>query len=149
MDTQRDIRKTTINTSGTARPTWYDAKHESTWDRVKEALRRDWEQTKNDFGADSARDLNQDVGDTIKQAAGKEAMPLPSQKTKPDAEWTEVEPALRYGYGARTQYATHVKWDSDLEQKLEGEWNGLGTGRKWDEVKPSVRRGWDSSKPQS
>lgn len=148
MDTNRDIRKTTIKTGSSQLPSWYGDSHRSTWDRVKEALKRDWEQTKNDFSAEAGRDLNQNVGDTLKQATGSDPLPLPSQKTHPDAQtaWTDAEPALRYGYASRSQYADHVAWDDGLERKLESEWNTLETGRKWDEVKGSVRRGWDSVK---
>ncbi len=44
----------------------------STWKRIKEAMRRDWEQTKHDFDKKAGRDLDQNVGDTVKQIAGKE-----------------------------------------------------------------------------
>src|ERR1051326_3197862 len=54
------------------RPTWYTNDTDSAWDRVKAAFRNDWEQTKHDFGSRNARDLNQDVDDTVKQAAGTE-----------------------------------------------------------------------------
>ena len=47
-------------------------------DQVKEALKRDWEQTKSDLtGHKKGQELNQDVGDTVKQAAGREAIPPP------------------------------------------------------------------------
>jgi hypothetical protein len=39
---------------------------------VKEALKNDWEQTKNDVPGLDGADLDQDVDDTVKQAAGKE-----------------------------------------------------------------------------
>ena len=39
---------------------------------AKQALKNDWEQTKHDLGSDKAADLDQDAGDTLKQAAGKE-----------------------------------------------------------------------------
>lgn len=45
--------------------------------KVKEALKRDWEQTKHDITR-KGPDLDQDVGDTVKQAAGKEPIPPPS-----------------------------------------------------------------------
>lgn len=57
------------------RPSWYTAEHDQAWDRVKTAFRNDWEQTRHDFGSKTARDLNQDVDDTVKQAAGKEEPP--------------------------------------------------------------------------
>ncbi|ATB31478.1 hypothetical protein [Melittangium boletus] len=45
--------------------------------KVKEALKRDWEQTKHDLNKKKGTDLNQDVGDTVKQATGKEPVPPP------------------------------------------------------------------------
>jgi hypothetical protein len=43
--------------------------------RVKEALRRDWMQTKDDVTDHQGRDLNQDAADTVKQAVGAEEIP--------------------------------------------------------------------------
>ncbi len=40
-----------------------------------EALHRDWEQTKHDFNKTKGEQLNQDVGDTLGQAAGKKPIP--------------------------------------------------------------------------
>ena len=40
--------------------------------QVKEALENDWEQTKQDLHGLEGKDLDQDVDDTVKQAAGKE-----------------------------------------------------------------------------
>jgi hypothetical protein len=48
-------------------------------DRAKKALDRDWEQTKSDLPGLEGKDLDQDVDDTVKQAAGKE--PVPSGNT--------------------------------------------------------------------
>jgi len=43
--------------------------------KASEALHRDWEQTKHDFDKNSGEELNQDVGDTLGQAAGKKPIP--------------------------------------------------------------------------
>lgn len=43
--------------------------------KVKEALKRDWEQTKHDFSKKKGQELHQDVGDTVKQATGNEPVP--------------------------------------------------------------------------
>lgn len=43
--------------------------------RPAEALKRDWEQTKNDFDKDKGQDLGQDAGDTVGQAVGKKPIP--------------------------------------------------------------------------
>ena len=53
-------------------PNWWTKENDSAWDRTKAALKRDWDQTKHDFGGKEP-DTNQKVGDTVKQAAGKEA----------------------------------------------------------------------------
>lgn len=65
-------------------PSWWNNEHESAWDRVKEALLRDWEQTKADLtGQKSGRDLNQGIADTLKQAAGQEEVPPPHKQNIP------------------------------------------------------------------
>lgn len=42
---------------------------------VKHALERDWEQTKHDVSRKHGEDLDQNIGDTLKQAAGKAPIP--------------------------------------------------------------------------
>ncbi len=127
---------------------WKEEKHGKAWDRVSEAFKRDWEQTKSDFGSKKGRDLNQDVGDTVKQAAGKEAIPSINQANppKPDEQYDDVSPAMQYGFGARQEYGTQYKdWDDTLEQRLAQEWDDKKTGKRFDDVKPWVRRGWEKT----
>jgi hypothetical protein len=134
-------------------PKWWSEKHTSAWDRVKAAMKRDWEQTKADVSS-KGRELNQDAGDTIKQAAGKQPIPLASVANPPDAgdiesgkdsDWNRVESSYRYGVGAREQYGNE-DWNDRVESKMREEWNDLKSGRTWDEVKAAVRRGWDRAK---
>jgi len=126
-----------------ANPKWWNDEHESTWTRVKAAMKRDWEQTKADVSS-KGRDLDQDVGDTVKQAAGKQPIPPLSQKTRDEDDWDTAEEGVRYGVGARSQYgSSYHDWDDRLEGKLREEWRDMKSGRTWDEVKSSVRRGWD------
>jgi hypothetical protein len=115
----------------------------SDWERAKEALRRDWEQTKADV-SDGGQELDQDAGDTIKQAAGKQPIPPANTPNPPDS-WNDMEPAVRYGYGARQHY-TGSDWDDELERKLRTDWESTGGDSTWDRVKAAVRRGWDSVK---
>jgi hypothetical protein len=125
-------------------PSWWTDNHSSSWERTKEALRRDWEQTKADV-SDSGRELNQDAGDTIKQASGKQPIPSGNTPNPPDS-WDDVEPALRYGYGARQHYANE-EWNDELESRLRKDWDSSSSGgSSWDRVKNAVRRGWDSVK---
>ena len=44
-------------------------------DGIGDALERDWEQTKSDLPGLDGEDLDQDVDDTVKQAAGTERIP--------------------------------------------------------------------------
>jgi hypothetical protein len=127
-----------------ANPKWWNEEHESTWSRVKAAMKRDWEQTKADFSKTKGRELDQDVDDTVKQAAGKQPIPPLSQPNRDDDDWDRVEEGYRYGVGARSQYGTQYNdWDDGLEGKLREEWRDMKSGRTWDEVKAAVRRGWD------
>src|SRR5262249_2037933 len=104
---------------------WWTKDNDSNWDKVKEAFRRDWEQTKQDFGGDSP-ELNQDVPDTVKQAAGKENIPPPGTPN-----FEDYEPAFRYGYGARSHYGTQYPvWDSRLEETLQKEWPSADDWRR-------------------
>lgn len=145
---------------------WSEQKHGGAWQRVKEAMKRDLEQTKNDF-TPGAPDLQQDVGDTINQAAGRVAMPSPGQKTPPSKgeakndmkqsmkdnkknipkalPFDKVESPMSYGYAARMQYASkYPTWDDKLETTLRDEWTAGNPSQDWDDVAPYVRRGFDA-----
>jgi hypothetical protein len=128
-------------------PAWWNEHHASAWERVKDAMHRDWEQTKNDVRAKSGQDLHQGVGDTVKQAAGKEPIPPGNQPTRSNraGSWEDAELPTAYGYAARDQYREHTGWTTELESKLKGEWEKARstTGRGWDDVKGHVRRGYE------
>jgi hypothetical protein len=119
-------------------PKWWNNQHESAWERVKAAFKRDWDQTKHDM---SGRQPNTDqqVGDTVKQAAGKEAIP---PRGKPNYE--ETEDAYRFGYGARSQYSNRFpRWDNSLEAQLERDWRETYGDRAWISYREAIRYGWD------
>ena len=126
-------------------PKWWKPEHNSTWDNIKSAMKRDWEQTKADLSS-KGTELNQDMGDTVKQAAGKQAIPG-GQTPNPGGEWDGVESKYRYGVGAREQYGTeHKDWNDGLESKLKEEWQDLKDGTTWEEAKSFVRRGYERAK---
>ncbi len=109
------------------RPDWYTAEDDSSWDRIKSAFKNDWEQTKSDFGSKSARDLNQDVDDTIKQAAGA------------DNAFENREQAFRFGYSARRNFSsTHRAWDDGLENRLREDYQG-----DFDRDRDDIRRAYE------
>ena len=49
----------------TSNPAWWTKNHDSAWDHVCDAMRRDWEQTKYDFGL-GGHHLDQDVDPDLK-----------------------------------------------------------------------------------
>lgn len=121
-------------------PRWWNQEHESAWERVKEAFRRDWEQTRHDFGGD-APDLDQDVDDTLSQALGKQPIPPITQ-----ANFEAYEAASRFGFAARRQYGhTYPKWDDQLESRLREDWESTYPDpyEGWEQTQSAVRRGWE------
>jgi hypothetical protein len=119
-------------------PKWWNKDNDSGWERVKSAFQRDWDQTKHDFGSNQP-DLNQDVDDTVKQAAGKQPIPPRGQPT-----FEESEDAYRFGYGARSHYGkTYASWDKKLETQLEQDWRDTYNDRDWNQYRDRIRRGWD------
>lgn len=123
--------------SNTANPSWWTDEHDSRWERVKSAFRRDWEQTKHDFGSDRARDLQQSAADTVKQAAGRQQQSAGSGGTR---SFEQLEPAFRYGHGARSQYGR--AWDDDLETRLKSEY-----GSDYARDRDFIRRGYEYPPP--
>jgi hypothetical protein len=119
-------------------PKWWTDDNDTAWERVKAAFRRDWDQTKHDFGANQP-DLNQDVGDTVKQAAGKQPVPMRGQPV-----YDEVEDAHRFGFGARSYYGKrYPAWNSDLELQLQRDWQETYSDKNWAGNRDEIRRGWD------
>jgi hypothetical protein len=119
-------------------PKWWNQQYDSGWDRVKAAFKRDWDQTKHDFGGKQP-DTDQDVDDTIKQAAGKQPIPPRGMPT-----FEEKEDAYRFGYGARNYYAKqYPAWDDQLESTLQQDWTETYDDRDWQQYRNYVRRGWD------
>lgn len=114
------------------RADWYTDEHDSAWDRVKAAFKNDWEQTKHDFGSDSARDLNQDADDTVKQAAGA------------DNAFENREQAFRYGHAAKREYGSdYSSWNDDLDSKLRNDYHG-DYDRDRDYIRYAWKRNYDT-----
>ena len=123
-------------------PKWWTKDNDSAWDRVKEAMKRDWDQTKHDFGGDEP-DTNQNIRNTVKQASGTETIPPRHETT-----YENWEPAYRFGYGARQKYGTEyddLDWDDEMESTLKKDWQSIAPERKqtWMQDRAAIRYGWD------
>jgi hypothetical protein len=119
-------------------PTWWTDENDTAWERVKAAFKRDWDQTERDLGAKKPG-TNQNAKHTLKQAAGREAIP-----PRGEFAFDELEPAYRFGYGARSHFGdTYEEWDDELEDALRREWLHTYPERNWDEDAEYIRYGWD------
>ncbi|MEW5848136.1 MAG: hypothetical protein AB2A00_04950 [Myxococcota bacterium] len=128
-----------VGAPSVTRPKWWRDDYTSGWERAKAAIRRDWEQTKHDLTAGrKGADIKQDVGETLKQAAGKPS----TTSGQGFFDFDRDEDAIRYGYGASSQYTDYKDWDDTLAAKLKTEWNDLKTGRTWEEIKDAVKYGF-------
>lgn len=109
------------------KPGWYNDEMETGWQRVKAAFGNDWEQTRRDFGSKNARELGQDVDDTVKQAVGS------------DDGFENHEQAFRFGYAAQRHYKTqYPNWNSDLEMQLRKDY-----GTDYDRDRNYIRHAYD------
>jgi hypothetical protein len=119
---------------------------DATWDRVKHALERDWQQTRTDF-TNRGTNLHQHVTDTVKQAMGKEVIPPPGEPNASGSryDWVSAEPAVRYGFSAFQEYGSEFPtWNEALDRKLERGWNEKATGRRYEDVRHEVKVGWQT-----
>jgi hypothetical protein len=106
---------------------WYTDEMDNGWQRTKAAFANDWEQTRRDFGSKNARELNQDVDDTVKQMAG-----------SPDA-FENHEQAFRFGYAAQRHYKTqYPTWNNDLERQLKTDY-----GTEFDRDRDYIRHAYE------
>lgn len=119
-------------------PTWWTKDNDSAWDRVKEAFKRDWDQTKHDMGGRQP-DTAQNANDTVKQASG--SQPIPPRGVPV---YEKAEPAYRFGYGARSHYGDKFStWDNQLETELQRDWVASNPQGDWNEDSKYIRQGWE------
>ncbi len=119
-------------------PHWWTDENDTAWNRVKSAMKRDWDQTKHDLGGNEP-DTYQKAGNTTRQAIGKETIPPRGEPT-----YADFEPAHRFGYGARAQYRDeYPEWDDELEARLKADWETTGANRAWEQDRDAIRYGWD------
>ena len=129
------------------RPSWYTDEDDSAWERVKEAFRRDWRQTKHDFGSKQP-DLNQRASDTIAQARGTKPVPFGNTPTRhdDDAYKEDDEAAYRYGYAAYRHHGSCCDIDdANTDAMLR---HDFGDEVEWNQKRQAVRRGWFYAKNQ-
>jgi len=126
------------------KPSWWkDETHSSGWERVKEALRRDWQQTRHDLHA-GGHELNQGLRDTVRQIAGRQPLPPIDRPNPPKVigSFDEAELPMEYGYGAKQEFGEDRF--SLVEPELRRAWESRqGPAPRWEDVRDYVRRGFE------
>jgi hypothetical protein len=125
------------------RPSWWTEAHTSSWEQVKEALRRDWTQTRHDVHL-GGHELNQNAMDTLGQTVGEVAMPPSGVANRPTVvgRWEDAEVAIGFGYAARTQFGDRFPvWCSELEGILKHDWKSAVL--PWGKAEGFVHHGYD------
>jgi hypothetical protein len=123
-------------------PSFWTDEQQTGWDRVKDALRRDWLQTKADLGLAGGADLGQTAKQTMKQATGQ----LPVHSDLDGGGWDVARQAIRLGYGAATYWHEEPEWTEYVEYQVQREWESMNTGVHWQDARPLVQHGWDQGR---
>jgi hypothetical protein len=124
------------------KPTWWTPASSGAWERVKEALRRDWEQTKHDLHV-GGHERNQRLSDTVAQAAGQKPIP-PDDRANAHviARWEDIEVPIGFGYAAYHHYGDrYPTWTPELERALKSDWKDSAV--PWHRIKMYVRHGYE------
>jgi hypothetical protein len=126
------------------KPDWWTSVHALSWELAKEALRRDWIQTKFDVGA-GGHQLNQNAADTLGQAVGEAVLPPIEVANRPTVigRWEDAEVAIGFGYAARLHYGDRYPlWSSELERRLRRDWKNVQI--PWGKAALWVRHGYEA-----
>jgi hypothetical protein len=118
-------------------PKWWSPDNDFAWDHVKLAMKRDWEQAKHG----NKLNASQNIGHTARQAGGMEPIPSLGKLS-----FEELEPAFRFGYGARLEYgAAYPQWDDDFEIRVARDWRTMNPTRleTWEQDRSAIRYGWN------
>jgi hypothetical protein len=119
-------------------PSWWEESHSTGWERDKERLREEWEASERAEG-------NDDAGLDRQKDGIREGVSAAKIVSAGLGAWSNAEPAVRYGYGARHHYADDT-WNDQVEERLRADWDATNGDSTWEHVKRAVRRGWDSVK---
>jgi hypothetical protein len=141
--------------SGRFQPVWWSVQHTTVWEECLPELHSDFQRR---AGAERREEVAA-VGpdDTVVQwhpttprnISVDRAHAVPDENWEVGTVWEQIEPALRFGVGARVQYASFETWNDELEGLLGKEWAVAGSPGAWGKVKRAVRRGFEAAHRRS
>jgi hypothetical protein len=169
-----DTQKNAVNGLDHPRnPSWWTPQGDAAWDRVKDAVRREWAQAalpaqvvmealraqpssaslaplwKSEAASRRMAEAEEQLAGHFADVQRDAALENERQhggSVNPelrDVHWLKVEPATRYGFLARHRPESPRQWDHHVEDELRTEWNDLRMEASWEDSLAHVRRGWD------
>jgi hypothetical protein len=131
-------------------PVWWSVQHTILWEERGLELRRDF-QRRADVSAREITRLGPDDSvvqrhpTTPRNVSVERAHAVGDDNWEVGTTWEQIEPALRFGVGARVQYARYDAWTAELEGLLRDEWAMTKAPGTWDRMKRAVRRGFEGA----
>jgi hypothetical protein len=138
-----------------AQPVWWSVQHTVLWEEHGPVLRDAFERRR--AAADRARLTRQGPDDAVFQDPATttrattprnvdvdHAYAVPDNNWEVGTAWEQIEPAVRYGVGARAQYPQHDGWTEELEARLRQDWSEGNDPSAWEKVKHAIRHGFES-----
>jgi hypothetical protein len=136
-------------------PVWWTTQHTIIWEEHLPALRTDFQQRNSaqrrsqlaHQGPDDA--VFQKSANTPRNVDVDKATFVPDTNWEVGTVWEQIEPGVRYGVGARTQYPHYERWNDEVEARLRKEWSETNEPSTWEKVKRAVRHGFESARKNS
>ena len=136
-------------------PVWWTVEHTVIWEEHLPSLRADFKRRA--AGQNRAQLTKQGPDDLVFERGAQAPRNIDIEQAHAVADnnwevgttWEQIEPALRYGVGARAQYPHYVHWTDELEAHLRKEWAETNEPSTWEKVKRAVRRGFESAHDKS
>ncbi|MFI5298000.1 MAG: hypothetical protein ACHREM_07870 [Polyangiales bacterium] len=140
MPTQTQQTAQSMETS--SNPAWWTERHQTAWERVKDAIKRDWRKMKGAVGHPIGHEPD-GVGASTASRGANGVRDLSVHLPSKSRSWKDAEPAVRFGGGARAYFAEDTEWDTDLDRRLAVEWTRFYPNRPWYQERDDARHGWE------
>lgn len=130
-------------------PAWWTAQHTLLWEECSPELRRAYSRDQRPEECDELPRLGPDDALVQRHPAMPRNVSVDRAHAVPDdnwevgAVWAQLEPALRFGAGARVQYSRFDVWTEELEVLLRNDWHATQPAGSWQRIKGAVRRGFE------
>jgi hypothetical protein len=130
-------------------PVWWTVEHTVIWERHLPSLRTDFQRRTGEQNRARIAKLGPDDPvvqkdpPTPRNVAVERAYAVADNNWEVGTAWEQIEPGVRYGVGARTQYPHYERWNDELEARLRKEWEETNAPSTWERVKRAVRHGFE------